>query len=717
MNWYKWAQKKTLEQILDDLYFNDEISKETISWLKTLPKEQMGPAINVIMKNPRATMDDIMKVFKKEEPLTKEQEGLISFYPLIGDWMKGILLNLKGARREQAYNILKENAARIRDWIDRTRANLKGRTLENAIQETEKWHEEEAAVGKGEYMPTRNEDIIIQYPNGYNWQRISRGIDVRIEGRKMNHCVGSYCHDVENEKINVYSLRDKNNDPVITAGFKYNNAAVTQMKGNKDSNPVDTYRSYIKDILKKLGTRYNDGESYLNKSFGIKDLSALTEKDVEKDAVLRNLIHNSILRGDSLYDRFALLWAQDKLESGRAPQEWIDAINKKMASDGIPPNFTYEWTKNILDSGNAPQEWIDGIAKGLKLYGHISHVAESWMENLFNSGSIPSNILNAVYELIKQNGRIPGFANNWAKKQVESSNPPPEMIEAMNSLIAKTGEVQLYGDNWAKNILDSGNAPQQWIDGIYRHIEGMRHFPAFTVNWAINLIKSDDERLKKVIYKNIAMGFDFGIGLSNYIDNSKEKANQLRNTIDEYFLKEGSVGFESDIFKFIIDRMEYGWSLWISSSLTKWLEQQLSSGNAPEELIDRLNQLISNKGSVPNFARKWASTILNSGKAPDSWVKGIAKRFGRTGKNAGFASNWVMNKFKSGNIPEDLLHGLIDRINSFNGLPSYAEKWIKSALDSGSAPKELTDHLKNIIKSGYPVTPFIEDWAIKNELV
>jgi hypothetical protein len=661
MNWYKWAQKKTLEEILSGLESNPAVSKETISWLKTLPKEQMGPAMNVLMKNPQANMDDIMKVFKKEEPLTKEQEELIAFYPSIKLWMKGILINLRGQKRQAAYIALREEAARIRDWAERTGENLKGRTLENAIQETEQWHKEQAAVANGNYLPTKAEDIVIKYNNGYTWQRISRGVDVKIEGNKMNHCVGSYCEDVKNEKINVYSLRDKNNDPVITAGFKYDNALVIQMKGKDDTDPVGTYRSYINDILKKLGTRYNDGEYYLiSKEFDLKDFYSVKESDIDKDPFLQRIITNEIIR-TSTPPNFGKRWAQDKLESGRAPQEWIDAINKKMASDGTPPSFAWGWAKAKMNSGKAPKEWIDGIITATKWEDNsdgdgqheVDDYKRNWAEEIVEYGSAPKELFEAIDKKIASDGNPPFLLTEWARRKLYANEAKVEWKEAIGRAIVADGESPPWATNWASEQLENGHAPQEWIEAISKRIVLKGIPPYFAHNWAKATLNSGKA--------------------------PKEWINVIINDIE-------SINSEEDFI--------YGFAGWT----TEWVKKELDSGNAPKRLTDAITRLISLSGFMPRYAEDWGKKILTSGQAPSEWTDRISNTIIKTGQPPYYAVDWAESILDSGQAPSAWINAIFKKFMGYKrtreeGYGAFGAHWLKETLDSGQAPKELTDEI------------------------
>jgi len=554
MNWYKIAKRRSLQELLQSLDSNPGVHRNTLAWLKTLEDSKLGPAINMLTKNPTATIEDIKSTFPTVVPLTDEQEISVRTYPSIGTWMRGIMERLSGEKRETAFNLLKEKAAGIRDWIDRTGKNIQARTLENAVEETEKWHRESISLEKGEFLPTKPEDILISYQeNGYTWQRISSGTDVKIEGQKMNHCVGSYCDDVEQGKIDVYSLRDENNSPLVTAGFKHNGAVVVQMKGIRDVNPSQTYQKYIGDILKRLGTVYNDGEEYLDNNFNLKNFADSKADDIESSTLLQKMINNQIAREGYPPD-FAQDWAKKKLESGTAPKEWEAGISRVIVEKGYPPDFAQDWVKKVLDSGEAPKEWEEGITRFIGRYEETPDWALKWAKKKLDSGTAPEKWEAKITRFIERYGEPPDFAQDWAKKKLDSGEAPKEWEAKISRVIVTYGRPPNWVQYWAQKKLDSGEAPKEWEAGISRVIveKGTPH--AFAEDWAKNKLES--------------------------------------GTAPEEW--------EAGITRFIVT---YGFPPdWAKD----WAKNKLESGTAPEEWEAGITRFIGRHGRPPNWAKDWA---------------------------------------------------------------------------------------------------------------
>ena len=449
MNWYKTAKRMSLEELLHSIESNPRVDRSTFAWLKTLEGREMGPAINMLTKNPTATIEEIKSTFPKAVPLTPEQERLVITYPLIGTWMRGIMESLSGQKRETAFNVLKEKAAEIRDWIDRTGKQIRGRTLENAVEETEKWHSESYALEKGEYSPLNEKNILISYQNGYSWQRISSGTDAKIEGQKTQTCVGNYCDDIEQGKIDIYSLRDKNNKPLVTAGFKHKGTVVVEMKGAENEDPSETYKGYISDILKELGTVYNDGERYLSNNYNLKNFEDLNIDDIERSLLLQKSINNQIAR-EGKPPPFAKDWVKKMLESGKAPEEWEAGINRNIAETGYPPHFAKDWAKKMLDSGTAPKEWKEAISRRILTYGYPTEFAQDWVKKMLESGTAPKEWEAAIIRHITVEGYPHEFAKDWAKEVLESGKAPKEWEAAISRRILTYGYTPVWAQDWAK---------------------------------------------------------------------------------------------------------------------------------------------------------------------------------------------------------------------------------------------------------------------------
>lgn len=120
-------------------------------------------------------------------------------------------------------------------------------------------------------------DIVHSYPDGWSVQRLS-GPQLKDEGEKMGHCVGSYAPDVEQGRSLIYSLRDHQNEPHATweitphlwegsdgqiyDGMESNGipadaepiihkGTMEQVQGKGNEPPIEAYQKRIKDYFEK----------------------------------------------------------------------------------------------------------------------------------------------------------------------------------------------------------------------------------------------------------------------------------------------------------------------------------------------------------------------------------------------------------------------------------------------------------------------------------
>jgi hypothetical protein len=623
MNWYKTAKRMSLAELLHSIESNPRVDRSTFAWLQTLEDREMGPAINMLTKNPTATIEEIKSTFTKVVPLTTEQERLVIAYPLIGEWMRGIMERLPEKKRETAFNTLREKAAGIRDWIDRTGERLQGRTLENAVSETEKWHSESISLENGEYLPTKKEDIIISYQNSYTWQRISSGTDAKIEGQKTQTCVGNYCDDVEQGKIDIYSLRDENNSPLVTAGFKHAGAVVVEMKGAENADPSETLKNYISDILKELGTVYNDGERYLSNNYNLKNFEDLNIDDIEKSPLLRKIINNQIAR-EGYTPPFAKDWVKKMLESGAAPKEWEAAISRNIAETGFPPNFAKDWVKEVLDSGAAPKEWEEAISRRILTYGYPPDFAQDWVKKMLDSGTAPKEWEEAISRRIITYGYPPDFTQDWVKKMLDSGAAPKEWEAGIIRRILAYGYPPDFAQDWAKKILDSGTAPKEWEAAISRRMLTYGSTPVWAQDWAKKMLDSGTapKEWEAMINRNITVeGFP-----PNFAKDWAKKILDSGTAPKEW---------EARISRRILT---YGYPLDFAKD---WAKEVLDSGAAPKEWEAMINRHITVEGYPPNFAKDWAKKMLDSGAAPKEWEEAISRYITAEGEAPVWAQDWA----------------------------------------------------------------------------
>ncbi len=99
---------------------------------------------------------------------------------------------------------------------------------------------------------------------GPGWYKLTTDACVEYEGAMMGHCVGGYGHQVESGTVEIYSLRDKNNEPHVTIEVEPHSewdslgVGLQQVKGKENNPPVLKYREQVIDFLRKLYLENNN---------------------------------------------------------------------------------------------------------------------------------------------------------------------------------------------------------------------------------------------------------------------------------------------------------------------------------------------------------------------------------------------------------------------------------------------------------------------------
>lgn len=165
---------------------------------------------------------------------------------------------------EEQYEKLKSMLNQIilvRDWA-KAMSKKKGfqlfeyKTFEDALEAAIKWHEELSDSDKGHPLLYTQPNLnAFQVGNGYKMVRVCYE-DLENEGNLMGHCVGSgiYHSDVKNGKVQIWSLRDKNNFPHATIELRKTNGqtgkfTVSQICGKENKPIIEKYRPYIRKWL------------------------------------------------------------------------------------------------------------------------------------------------------------------------------------------------------------------------------------------------------------------------------------------------------------------------------------------------------------------------------------------------------------------------------------------------------------------------------------
>jgi len=341
MNWYIkyiFAQSTELGNYLVTL----GIGVDIINYVESLDPQTAQYLTNELRKNPAMTLEQVQsfQLPQKEDPyLPSEKRLAANFEVELPQFSKWILVNLRKLRNSQkppmgdmriqdandlnyAYFELKNKIPELQDWIGAMNPDISSFTPKQAIALSDEWHNMMASKGEGfAYEPTLSENIMYgpKWSNpewdGWTVQRVVSENDLLTEGNKrnMDHCVGSYCDDVNNRISVIYSLRDPNNKPHLTMEVEgnrwddnWNNKGggdIIQSMGKSNSEPKEVYKEMMKEFITNRSK-----EAGIRQKIGAFD--KLEEEEYNPDIENMEEALDAICRGDS--DEYGLIYVLDR---------------------------------------------------------------------------------------------------------------------------------------------------------------------------------------------------------------------------------------------------------------------------------------------------------------------------------------------------------------------------------------------------------------------
>jgi hypothetical protein len=140
---------------------------------------------------------------------------------------------------------------------DKAPKRLQKMSYDQAKESARKWTE--ALQKKGQNIVETEDDVEIilrSKKSGFRYVKLVGENAFKREGAIMRHCVASY---FGNSEVEVYSLRDENNEPHATIEIT-KTGSVNQIKGKGNGSIHPKYISYILKILKYHKMEVRDSE-------------------------------------------------------------------------------------------------------------------------------------------------------------------------------------------------------------------------------------------------------------------------------------------------------------------------------------------------------------------------------------------------------------------------------------------------------------------------
>jgi len=252
------------------------VGQDVLNYILSLDISTAQLLTNEVRKNPQLTIVELqqMQLPQKQDPYSIKEKTIAKRFPEIQKW---ILVNFRKIRisdpskadsllSDRNLDTISNKLQEIYDWSQRSipKPDISSYSFQEALEHSDEWHRMMAGQGTGkEYEPTRKAQIEYgpQWTNpewaGWTIQRVESENDLLAEGNKMNHCVGSYCNDVERGETVIYSLRDPQNHPHATieigGASGYSPGSWQQIQGNSNQEPDAASKAMIKEWISTGG--------------------------------------------------------------------------------------------------------------------------------------------------------------------------------------------------------------------------------------------------------------------------------------------------------------------------------------------------------------------------------------------------------------------------------------------------------------------------------
>jgi len=172
------------------------------------------------------------------------------------DWLTSLYNNAGGAGEA--------DQARMASSI-RTIKGLKNMSMAQAIEASQSWMGKiDATVqGKGNIsLSDEGEGIqkVLDVGDGYTWYTLTSDECITREGHRVQNCLKNsdmgYARKVKEGYTQIFSLRDKGNNPYVSVEVSRNQ--LIQVKGKQNRAPIPKYIPYVVPMLNKLNVPPNN---------------------------------------------------------------------------------------------------------------------------------------------------------------------------------------------------------------------------------------------------------------------------------------------------------------------------------------------------------------------------------------------------------------------------------------------------------------------------
>ncbi len=363
----------------------------TINFIKNSDQTIKPLYVKYLKENLNANISELQNnvqpIKKTENPLSpKEQAVINSLDDFMKVWATSRLRQIKflkpggetGYRyfedyqSDQALAEIKNKFEQIADMVqyaggEYSRFDLSTYNFNQALELSDEWHEQMVEDGAGRfYTPiSRNSKgeivdsrVLKVFENGWYIIEVDSENDLKVEGNKMNHCVGGYWRDVKSGRSKILSLRNQFNQPQATA--EITDEGIEQIQGNSNNLPNNTavklFSEYMRanhyswaqkddDIPPDVHwSRYgSDGNQILTNI----ESAFYVQSEPEFDAIFN--IPHSKYESDKYYYDYRVL-TTDIFENYKESDEHLNEVASKLITEYYHED--HETFKNYLPSND-----------------------------------------------------------------------------------------------------------------------------------------------------------------------------------------------------------------------------------------------------------------------------------------------------------------------------------------------------------------------------
>lgn len=366
------------EKILNNIrrFFKcDYVTKKAIELHPKLSTWIVKTFKNIVIKENPDISEELENYFKTGENQSKYLKLIInkwnemsSYYQTIIDWIKS------------------------RDVSEQDRRNFTKMTFEEALKKSEEWHK---SLKSDKIIENEKGNVLMTFPDGFYWIDLETTYDCD-EAEAMGHCGRT------NNGDTLYSLRDKNKEPHVTAAVDTENGIIYQMKGKNNTKPSKKYHKYIVELLINdnlptkiigFGSEYNKSMDFSPYDLDDKLYSKLISKrpnidkpifsDQEIDDMFERYLNDNYIEDDSY--AFYLVKKMYELLGFRY------VIYTLRDTDPTLFNILYEKYPNFFKTEIIDEEKIKILLKILSFHCNANHAAEYFKIKLPNPKDSNSN--------------------------------------------------------------------------------------------------------------------------------------------------------------------------------------------------------------------------------------------------------------------------------------------------------------------------------------